>query len=142
MTHQDVTAVVALEKALYPVDPWSGGQFLDELRGVPQTRYYTVLEEEGEIVGYAGLMVVGEHADIQTLSVAAAYQGKGFGQRLLTDLEQEALRRGATAIFLEVRFDNEPASALYLKNGYEELGRRDNYYAPGIDALVMRKVLS
>lgn len=142
MTHKDVTEVLALETKLYPVDAWSGAQFLEELRGVPETRYYTVIEQAGTIIGYAGLMVVGEHADIQTLSVAPSHQGKGLGQQLLKDLEREATSRGANAIFLEVRVDNAAAIALYLKNGYQELGRRDNYYAPGIDALVMRKQLS
>lgn len=142
MTSKDVTEVVALEKALYPIDAWSGAQFLDELRGVPATRYFTVVEEDAEIIGYAGLMVVGEHADIQTLSVATAHQGRGLGRLLLEDLEIEARRRGATSIFLEVRVDNAEAKGLYAKSGYEELGRRDNYYAPGVDALIMRKVLS
>lgn len=142
MTHNDVTAVLALEKALYPIDAWSGAQFLEELRGVPATRYYTVVEDGGSVIGYAGLMVVGEHADIQTISVAKEHQGKGLGQMLLSDLEAEAVRRKAEAIFLEVRIDNVEAKGLYLKNGYEELGRRDNYYAPGVDALIMRKVLS
>lgn len=142
MTHNDVTAVLALEKALYPIDAWSGAQFLEELRGVPATRYYTVVEDGRSVIGYAGLMVVGEHADIQTISVAKEHQGKGLGQMLLSDLEAEAVRRKAEAIFLEVRIDNVEAKGLYLKNGYEELGRRDNYYAPGVDALIMRKVLS
>lgn len=142
MTASDVTAVLAMEKILYPVDAWSGAQFLEELRGVPATRYYLVVEDEGVIIGYAGLMVVGEHADIQTLSVAKSHQGRGIGQLLLQALESEAKRRRAEAIFLEVRTDNEQAKGLYFKSGYQELGRRDNYYAPGIDALTMRKVLS
>lgn len=142
MTHNDITAVLALEHQLYPVDAWSGAQFLDELRSVPATRHYVVIEEAGQIIGYAGVMVVGEHADIQTLSVATTHQGKGLGQTLLNELEREARARKAEAIFLEVRVDNTPATSLYLKNGYEEIGRRDNYYAPGVDALVMRKVLA
>lgn len=142
MTSRDVSAILRLEQDLYPIDSWSGAQFLDELRGVPQTRHYIVIEEDGEIIGYAGVMVIAENADIQTLSVAAPKQGRGLGQLLLDELEKEVVRRGAHSIFLEVRIDNEPALALYRKNGYAELGRRDNYYAPGIDAIVMRKVLS
>lgn len=141
MATNDVTAVLAMEKALYPVDAWSGAQFLEELRGVPETRYYLVVEEDGVIIGYAGLMVVGD-ADIQTISVAKSHQGKGFGRLLLEELESEAKKRKAEAIFLEVRVDNEQAKGLYFNSGYEELGRRDNYYAPGIDALIMRKVFS
>ena len=142
MKSTDVTAVLILEKALYPFDAWSGAQFLDELRGVPSTRYFTVLEEGDQIIGYAGLMAVGEHGDIQTLSVDTAYQGQGLGQLLLDDLEAEARRRKVEAIFLEVRIGNDPAIGLYRKNGYQELGQRNDYYGPGVDALVMRKVIA
>lgn len=142
MTNNDVSAVVAIEKALYPMDAWSVAQFLGELRGVPDTRYYVVEESNGELIGYAGVMVVGEHADIQTLSVASNHQGRGIGQQLLSALEAEALRRGACTIFLEVRVDNSNAKSLYQKNGYQELSVRANYYAPGVDAAVMYKALS
>lgn len=142
MTSRDVTDVVELEKILYPVDAWTGAQFLDELRNVPSTRYYVVEEEDGKIVGYAGVMVVGDQADIQTLSVAPSNQRAGLGQLLLTALESEVSRRGGHSIFLEVRTDNEPARSLYLKNGYREIGLRPDYYAPGIDACVMQKDLS
>jgi ribosomal-protein-alanine N-acetyltransferase len=47
-----------------------------------------------------------------------------------------------TEAFLEVRVDNEPARALYLREGFTELGVRRGYYDNGrVDAVVMTRVL-
>jgi ribosomal protein S18 acetylase RimI-like enzyme len=40
---------------------------------------------------------------------------------------------------LEMREGNLEAQPLYEKYGYQVISRRDNYYAPGIHALIMRK---
>jgi ribosomal protein S18 acetylase RimI-like enzyme len=53
-------------------------------------------------------------------------------------LVEEARRRGATAVFLEVRADNLGAQSLYKKLGFVEIAVRPKYYQPdGVDALVM-----
>jgi ribosomal protein S18 acetylase RimI-like enzyme len=43
---------------------------------------------------------------------------------------------------LEIREGNAEAFPLYEKRGYSVISRRDNYYAPGIHALIMRKELA
>jgi ribosomal-protein-alanine N-acetyltransferase len=42
---------------------------------------------------------------------------------------------------LEVRKENFEAIALYESEGYEKIAERQDYYGPGIDAIVMRKEL-
>lgn len=143
MTEHDIPATFALEQVLYPADAWTLAQFRDEISRVPQTRYYLVLEQEGEIIGYAGLFSPheGADADIATLSVAPGHQRKGYGERLLDALLVEADRRRAEQVFLEVRVNNEAAEHLYAKKGFEVLGLRRDYYGPGIDAVTMRMVI-
>jgi ribosomal protein S18 acetylase RimI-like enzyme len=36
---------------------------------------------------------------------------------------------------------NEEALPLYLENGFSEIARRQNYYGPGLTAIIMRKEL-
>ena len=134
----DVEVAHALETALFP-DPWSVETFWSELAHVPETRHYLVAEQDGELMGYAGLVVVGRQADVQTLAVAPAGQGRGLGRRLLDALVAEARRRDAGEVLLEVRAENAAALALYTGAGFERIGVRRGYYRPGgTDALVLR----
>jgi ribosomal-protein-alanine N-acetyltransferase len=134
----DVAAALAIEGELFP-DPWTEATFWSELAGVPETRYYVVLESDGELVGYAGLFATRHTADVQTLAVAAHRQGEGLGALLLAALLDEVRRRGASEVLLEVRADNETAARLYTRFGFERIAVRRGYYQPGrVDAVVMR----
>jgi ribosomal-protein-alanine N-acetyltransferase len=136
----DAAAAHALEKVLFP-DPWSAETFWSELAHVPETRYYLVAEDDGGLAGYAGLAVVAGQADVQTLAVAADRQGQGLGRLLLDDLVAEARRRGAGAVLLEVRAENERAQALYRGAGFERIGLRRGYYQPGQQASIWFNVV-
>ena len=134
----DVAEVARIEADLFP-DPWSVEAFWSELAHVPETRYYVVAELGRAIVGYAGLVVTGHQADVQTLAVARASQRDGLGRRLLDELLAEARRRVTSEVLLDVRADNAAAQALYARAGFQRIGVRRGYYRPGgTDALVMR----
>ena len=137
MTLDDVPAVGALEHQLFPIDAWPVQMFLDEL-SQPETRRYLVAETSGGIVGYAGLMCIEPIADVQTIAVVPHYEGRGIGSRLLTQLIDEARRRGAADVLLEVRADNPRAQQLYVRFGFEQIHIRPRYYRDGVDALIMR----
>ena len=140
----DLPVVVALERQIYPADAWSVGQFKEELAGVPRTRKYVVAtDENGEILGYAGAFCPdsGIEADIQTLTVVAAYRRQGIGRELLRILIGWASQRKSPALFLEVREGNEEASPLYISEGFTAISRRKKYYATGVDAVIMKKEL-
>jgi ribosomal-protein-alanine N-acetyltransferase len=134
----DVADVHAIETAVFP-DPWSVETFWSELAHVPETRHYLVAEDDGEIVGYAGLVANGRQADVQTLAVRADHRGRGAGGVLLRALLDEARRREAAEVLLEVRAENAAAQALYARHGFERIGIRRGYYRPGgTDAHVLR----
>jgi [ribosomal protein S18]-alanine N-acetyltransferase len=137
----DVDTAVAIERELFP-DAWSVETFWAELAGVPETRYYVVAEEDGRLLGYAGLFATRHQADVQTVAVAPAAQGSGLGGVLLQDLLAEAGRRGCSEVLLEVRVDNGPARRLYERFGFEQISVRRGYYQPGsVDGLVLRRRL-
>ncbi len=143
MISADLDNVLALELALFGDEAWSRQMLAGELGQQPASRYYLVADVAGTIVGYAGLLAAGGQADVLTIAVAAAYWGQGIGSQLLGDLMQEAVRRGCTEIFLEVRADNERAQRLYRWWGFADIGIRRGYYQPsGMDAIVMRRSLA
>ncbi|MEV0631830.1 ribosomal protein S18-alanine N-acetyltransferase [Nonomuraea wenchangensis] len=141
MTIADLPAVMAIERATFPLDAWSEGMMRGELDDMPRTRHYVVAMDEDEIVAYAGLAAAVDQADVQTIAVLDKHQGRGIGSALLTELLAEARRRGAREIFLEVRADNPRAQAVYRRFEFEEIGTRRRYYDDGTDAIMMRRKL-
>jgi ribosomal-protein-alanine N-acetyltransferase len=134
----DVEAVLPLEHRLFTPTAWSAELFWSELAH-PDTRVYLVAAEGDQIIGYAGMLVAGADADVQTIAVAPQAQGRGIGARLLRALIEAGLAAGAAQVMLEVRADNAAAIRLYQRFGFERLAVRRGYYQPGdIDAWVMR----
>ena len=138
----DVPVLVGIEKDIYPESPWSAAQFREELFGVPKTRKYIVALDDNEIIGYAGIALAGDVADIHTLTVLPAFRRRGIASHMLKELEEWATQKGIANFMLEIREGNAEAQPLYEKYGYQVISRRDNYYAPGIHALIMRKEIS
>lgn len=144
MISLDLPVVVAMEREVYSTDAWSVGQFKEELANVPKNRFYIVaVNEQTEIVGYAGVFSpdLDLDADVLTLTVSPGYRRQGIGRAMLKDLIAWAQERKAPAIFLEVREGNEEASPLYFSEGFEEISLRSNYYSFGVNAVVMKKDL-
>ncbi len=138
----DVPVLVGIEKDIYPESPWSAAQFREELFGVPKTRKYIVALDDNEIIGYAGIALAGDVADIHTLTVLPAFRRRGIASHMLKELEEWATQKGIANFMLEMREGNADAQPLYEKYSYQVISRRDNYYAPGIHALIMRKEIS
>lgn len=132
----DAPRCAELERALFAGDdPWSERAFVEELAAGHR---YVAARDDGELLGYAGISVLGSEAEVHTLAVDPAYQGRGLGRVLLRELLADAA--GAT-VFLEVRTDNEPAIALYRSEGFTVVGTRPAYYHPsGADAYTMRRL--
>lgn len=146
--------MAALESRCFPQDAWPEQTFWAELAGRPRRVYWVALaggptaEDDGvveEVVGYAGLDVSGEVADVMTLAVDPQQRGTGVGAALLQTLHTSARDRGAFALMLEVRADNVAARCLYDAHGYATIRTRSDYYrtsaGPWVDALIMRKEL-
>ncbi len=143
MAHADIDDVVQLEHEAFGDDAWTAQMLSGELRQQPATRYYLVAHDDGQLVGYAGLLGAGDQSDVVTLAVATRCWGQGIGSALLRALMTEARKRGCAEMFLEVRTDNNRAKDLYRRHGFTEIGIRRGYYQPsGADALVMRRDLA
>ena len=140
-TPDDLDELMALELAVYPDDPWSREIMAAELAN-EHTYYLVALADDGAIDAYAGLLApIGTgQGDIQTVTVADRARRNGLARSLMGRLLDEARRRGAGELFLEVRHDNTGAQALYEDLGFETVGVRKRYYKGGIDALTMKLV--
>jgi ribosomal-protein-alanine N-acetyltransferase len=136
MHEADLDAVAAIEQQAYPF-PWTFGIFRDCLRAGYGC---WVLERGDEIVGYGIISVAAREAHVLNVCVAPAAQCAGLGRRLIQRLVDLARWHRAERVYLEVRPSNPHAIALYHDLGFNEIGRRPNYYpdrAGREDALVM-----
>lgn len=137
-TVDDLDAMWAIEAAVFGGDAWSLDLMREELVG-EHREYLALVDEAGDVVGYAGLLALGAEGDVQTIAVAPAVRGSGQGRRLMNALLDAAEARGVRSVFLEVRADNPAARGLYESLGFAELGVRPRYYQPdGVDAIVMK----
>lgn len=129
-----VDQVTWIEERVYS-SPWSRNAFINEIMDNGLASYFVALLE-GNVIGYAGIWTILDEAHITNLAVHPDYQCRGVGRMLLETLVQEAGRRGAARITLEVRLSNYRAQDLYRKFGFEPRGVRPRYYKDE-DALVM-----
>jgi putative acetyltransferase len=108
-----------------------------------------VAEAGGRIVGSAGLYLPGNsmrrsHARLLGIGIAADWQGKGLGRRMLQRLIDWADNwANVLRIELVVHADNDHAIALYRSMGFVEEGRHRAYAMKNgrfVDALFMARL--
>ena len=148
MRTADLDVLMPYEQQMFGPEAWSRQGYLDELADT-ELRYYIIAESaaateaaataEHRLLGTAGLLTIGETAQILTVGVLPPARRRGVGRLLVRELVAEARRRGAVEVLLEVREDNEAAQRLYAAEGFTVLGRRRGYYEQGrVDAVTMR----
>ena len=132
-----VPAVAAMEKENFSV-PWTTEDFEKSLHD-PYTDYFAALDGQ-RALGYIGLRLGMDTADITTFCVQKEERRRGIGTMLLEKACDYAAAKGCEKLFLEVRRSNKAACALYEKNGFRFVHERRNYYShPCEDALVLVK---
>ena len=133
-----IAEVIPLEEELFGEEQWSGAMFWNELA---QRNFYIVaVDDEGVVLGYAGLAAQPDESWVQNIAVRESAQRQGVGRRLLETLLGEAARLGIRKTLLEVAVDNAPAQRLYATYDFEPVGIRRGYYQPSnTDALVMMR---
>ena len=124
--------IADLHKLCFPHRPWSA----EEFRELKKSGCEIVASENGFIVWRTVL----DTAEIITIGVHPDARGAGIASAMMTIMENEVQKAGATKIQLDVSAENAPAIALYKKLGFIENGHRPKYY-DGIDAILMEKTI-
>jgi [ribosomal protein S18]-alanine N-acetyltransferase len=137
------TPLSKLHHLCFPDDPWPS-RAVAEIMAISGF-FGRIACANDEPAGLALAQGLGQECEILTLGVVPKRRRTGIGSALLASVVDEARRRGAGQLFLEVADDNIAARALYAAQGFIQVGRRTNYYrrvSSLADALVMRLLLS
>lgn len=135
MDRGHIPDLAAIERECFH-QPWSEDLLAQELYH-DNASYIVAVAEDGTVLGYAGLKVVLDEGCIEKVVVRAKYRRMGVADALVDTFVRFG-RANLAFLTLEVRASNEAALQLYMKHGFEQVGRRKNYYAePGEDAILM-----
>ena len=120
--------------------PWSRKMLAEELEN--QCAAFLVAQDSitQQVMGYAGLLVMADEGYITNVAVFPEFRRQGVAAKLIAVFETFARGNKLAFLTLEVRPSNTAAIALYKGFGFEEVGRRKNYYdLPKEDALILTK---
>ncbi len=126
MDRSTVPDVAAIDAECFS-KPWSEDMLCEELYN-DNASYITAVADDGTVLGYAGLSVVLDEGCIEKVAVKGKYRRMGVADALV-DAFVRFGRAHLAFITLEVRASNDAAIQLYMKHGFEQVGRRKNYYA-------------
>ena len=120
--------------------PWSRKMLAEELEN--QCAAFLVAEdpESRTVLGYAGVLVMADEGYITNVAVFPEYRRRGIAAQIIKVFCDFAQGNHLAFLTLEVRPTNKAAIELYRSFGFEEVGRRKNYYdLPKEDALILTR---
>ena len=123
---RDAAAMAALHAASFRRG-WSDDEFRSMLADKAVLAHRAVLGRR--LVGFIITRIAGDESEILSVAVAASAQGRGLAGRLLHLHLRRLAGLGARTVFLEVGENNTPALRLYSRAGFEQVSRRQGYYA-------------
>ena len=136
MENSDIEAVMEIDEKIFNT-PWNKRIFDYEINENKFAHYF-IVETNQTIIGYIGLWIVYEDAQITNVAILEDYRGYKIGEHLFGYAVQYAQNQGAERLSLEVRVSNKIAQNMYEKFGLVPAGIREKYYTDdNEDALVM-----
>ena len=120
--------------------PWSRKMLAEELENACAA--FLVAEEPvtRKVLGYAGVLVMADEGYITNVAVFPEYRRQGIAAQIIKVFCDFATGNHLAFLTLEVRPTNTAAIELYRSFGFEEVGRRKNYYdLPKEDALILTR---
>ena len=120
--------------------PWSRKMLSEELENDCAAFLVAEEPETHQVLGYAGVLVMADEGYITNVAVFPEYRRQGIAAQIIKVFCDFAQGNHLAFLTLEVRPTNTAAIELYRSFGFEEVGRRKNYYdLPKEDALILTR---
>jgi [ribosomal protein S18]-alanine N-acetyltransferase len=144
----DISHILELERACPTAAHWTEQQYRQAFQPEDAAERLCLVADceltpgnaASEATSISGFLIarrVDHEWELENLVIAPQSRRSGLGKRLLERLLTEVRATNGERVFLEVRASNTPARSLYEKMGFEQTGRRNDYYSnPQEDAVV------
>ena len=119
-------------------DFWNYSILKDELNS--KNSIYFVAKANQNIVGFAGMKIILDEAEIMNIVAKKDFRNQGIGKLLLNRIILEAKNKKLKKLHLEVNENNKIAIHIYESFGFIQDGKRKNYYNDK-NAILMSKNL-
>lgn len=130
----DVDKIILLYDGKFE-DGWNREMLVSAYDG---GRFYAFGKEiAGRIIGFIGVTLSADFADIESVFVDGEFRNAGVAFSLIERAKEFVLENGLSKILLEVKENNLSAIRLYEKCGFNVIGCRKKYYPDGKDAFIM-----
>jgi len=136
-TINDVIAIERLEKQTFGSS--LGFNFLINEIEANDIAHYFVYEINNEIIGYIGVRIYDNNAEIFNFLIKDSHRSQGYGLELFNYFINYLNEYNIEKITLEVRKSNKQAMRFYLKQGFIHSHTRKNYYENNEDAYLLIK---
>ena len=108
-------------------EAWSASQLAGSL-ALTDSFARQATDAAGGIIGFTLSRAASVEVELLLIAVAVSHRIGGVGRLLVETVIDDALRRGSSEVFLEVRENNVAARRLYQSVGFVDIGARPNYY--------------
>ncbi|MDP6571009.1 MAG: ribosomal protein S18-alanine N-acetyltransferase [Candidatus Marinimicrobia bacterium] len=132
MSHLD--EITAIENAVFP-HPWSKTQLQHDILTQLETENFVYIQNKS-VIGYIFGWVIEEEYHLNNIAVHKDFRRRQVGRSLINHVIALLIDKNVQIIFLEVDIKNTAAQKCYESLGFEQNGRRKNYYPSGDDALL------
>lgn len=116
-------------------DFWNYQIFKEEL--VNNNSSYLVLRYDNKIVGYGGIKIILDEAELMNIVTKKDKRNMGFARLILNELIEISKEHNCSKLNLEVNEKNSAAIHLYELFDFKQVGLRKQYYNGKGNAILM-----
>ena len=115
--------------------PWSKIQIQNDIQSEMDSENWVYLMDK-LVVGYIFGWIVRDEFHLNNLAIHPDHLRKNIGKKLIQHIISRVISRDIKVVLLEVSANNIPAQKCYKSIGFTPMGRRQDYYEKGEDAIL------
>jgi [ribosomal protein S18]-alanine N-acetyltransferase len=131
----DLGAIAGILRLSPEAAPWSEGSLFETFQKCPDS--ILLARQNQQIAGFVIGRRAADEGEILNLAVRPERRRRGVGRELVQALLKSFTEKGQVRVFLEVRESNVAGICFYGSLGFQQVGRRTDYYCNPTEAALV-----